>query len=243
MNPPRIGLIACSVMEREIALCSEGSTHIQETCFFEMGLHDRPNVLRETLQTAISAMEQRDGIEALVLAYGLCGLGTCGLRPARLKLVIPRAHDCITLFIGSREQYAAHQHTCPSCYYFTPGWNRERRVPGPDRIESVKAELLKRFDPEDVDYLLEAEQEQWSRHDTATYVDLGTADAESEAAYARRCADWLGWKFERIKGDATLLRDLLRGEWDAERFQIIEPGARLGHSTDEAILRSEPVTQ
>jgi hypothetical protein len=77
-------------------------------------------------------------------------------------------------------------------------------------------------------------------HDTATYLDLGTDDAESEADYARRCAGWLGWKFERIRGDATLLRDLLRGNWDDARFQIVPPGRRLGHAPDESILRAEP---
>lgn len=69
----------------------------------------------------------------------------------------------------------------------------------------------------------------------------GTDDAEAEAAYARRCADWLGWKFERLRGDPTLLRDLLWGNWDAGRFQIVEPGQRLIHSPNESILGVEPV--
>ena len=46
-------------------------------------------------------MDARTDIEAIVLAYGLCGRGTAGLRPLRHKLVIPRAHDCITVFMGN----------------------------------------------------------------------------------------------------------------------------------------------
>ena len=88
-----------------------------------------------------------------------------------------------------------------------------------------------------MEYLLETEREQWAMHDTATYLDLGTSDAEPGAEYARRCADWLGWKFERLKGDPSLLHDLLWGRWDEERFQIIEPGQRLVHSPDERIMR------
>jgi hypothetical protein len=154
--------------------------------------------------------------------------------------VIPRAHDCITVFMGSKEAYAEHQRGCPTCYYYTPGWNRERRVPGPDRLEKIKAELAKKFEPDDVEFLLETEREQWVPHDTATYLDLGTADAESEAAYARRCADWLGWKFERIRGDTALLRDLLWGNWDEARFKIVQPGEELAHCADENILRARP---
>ncbi|MCX6865011.1 MAG: hypothetical protein NTV46_02095 [Verrucomicrobia bacterium] len=60
-----------------------------------------------------------------------------------------------------------------------------------------------------------------------------------EAGYARKCADWLGWKFEHPPGDPALLRDLLWGNWDAERFQIIEPGWQLGHAPDESILRAD----
>jgi len=238
--PPRIALLACRVFEQEIALHAVGAGHIVETRFFEVGLHDRPDVLRATLQAELQLVEARDDIDAVVLAYGLCGRGTAGLQAFRHKLVIPRAHDCITVFMGSKEAYAEHQRGCASCYYYTPGWNRERRVPGPEREQALKAELAARFDADDVEYLLETEREQWAMHDTATFLDLGTDNAETEAEFARRCASWLGWKFERLQGDPRLLRDLLWGNWDVERFQIIQPGMQLGHAPDETIMRAEP---
>jgi len=237
---PRIALLACSVFEREIALHAAGASHIAETRIFEVGLHDRPDILRETLQVALDSLDARVDIEAIVLAYGLCGCGTAGLQSRRHKFVIPRAHDCITVFMGSKEAYAEQQRNCPTCYYYTPGWNRERRVPGPERLASLRAELSKQFDEDNVDFLLESEQEQWALHNMAFYLELGTDDAEPEAEYARRCADWLGWRFERMRGDPALLRDLLWGNWDAERFQIIEPGSRLGHCPDTSIMRAEP---
>jgi hypothetical protein len=242
MPAPKIALLACSVFEREIALFTRGAEHIVDLHWFEMGLHDRPDQLRATLQHQLDEVDTRMDIEAIVLAYGLCGRGTAGLRPMRHKLVIPRAHDCITVFMGSKEAYAEHQRRCPTCYYYTPGWNRNRRVPGPEKIEAMKADLAKKFDADDVEFLLETEREQWAMHDIATYLELGTDDAESEAVYARKCADWLGWKFERLQGDPKLLRDLLWGSWDNERFQIIEPGMQLGQSADANVLRAEPVT-
>jgi len=239
-SAPRIALLACSVFEREIALYGRGSPHIAEARFFDIGLHDRPDQLRATLQENLEAVDGRTDIEAVVLAYGLCGRGTVGLRPLRHKFVIPRAHDCITVFMGSKEAYAGHHRRCPTCYYYTPGWNRGRRVPGPERLASMRAELAAKFDPDDVEFLVQTEREQWALNDTVTYLDLGTEDAAAEADYARKCADWLGWKFEHLRGDAALLRDLLWGNWDAERFQIIEPGAQLGHAPDQFIMRSEP---
>jgi hypothetical protein len=240
-SPPRLAVLACAVFEKEIALLAHDAPHITETLWFEMGLHDQPDQLRVTLQAAVDTLEAREDIDAIALAYGLCGCGTAGLRAGRHRLVIPRTHDCIAIFMGSKERYAAHQRACPSCYYYTPGWNRNRRVPGPEKIEALRAELMKRFDADDVDYLVETEREQYAQHDTATYLDLGTEDAETEAEYARACAEWLGWKFERLRGEAALLRDLLWGNWsDAGRFQIIEPGSQLVHAPDERIMRTSP---
>jgi hypothetical protein len=234
-----MALLACSVFEREIALLSRGAEHIAETRFFEMGLHDNPNRMRGILQENLTSLEMRTDIEAVALAYGLCGRGTAGLQPRRLTLVIPRAHDCITVFMGSKERFAEHQRQCPGCYYYTPGWNRNRRVPGPERLDALRSELAKKFDADDVEFLIQSEREQWAQHGNAAYLELGTDDAEPEAAYAQRCAEWLGWKFERMQGDAVLLRDLLWCNWDSERFQIVGPGQRLGHSPDESILSAE----
>jgi hypothetical protein len=234
---PRIALLACNVFEREIALLAGDAPHIVETRFFEIALHDRPDEMRVKLQSELDSFDARDDIDAIVLAYGLCGLGTAGLRAGRHPFVLPRAHDCITVFLGSKERYAAHQRTCPTCYYYTPGWNRARRVPGPDKLAALREEFSKQFDEDDVEFLIESEKEGWAMRDTATYIDLGTADAGEEATYAKRCADSLGWTFERIQGDPALLRDLLWGNWDDARFLTVSPGSISAHSPDETILR------
>jgi hypothetical protein len=96
-----------------------------------------------------------------------------------------------------------------------------------------------RFDADEVDFLVETERALWAAHGHAVYLELGTADAAVEKDYARRCSDGLGWTFEHMAGDSTLLRDLLWGRWDEARFQTIEPGQSLLHSVDEAIFKSE----
>ncbi len=238
--PPRIALLACAVFEREIEQLACAKDHIVVTRMYEIALHDRPDQMRLVLQKEIDELGERDDIDAIVLGYGLCGLGTAGLTAGKHRLVFPRAHDCITVFMGSKERFAEHQSACPTCYYYTPGWNRARRVPGPQYVEILRENLLARFDEEDVDYLIEQERRQWTLRDTATYLSLDTDDAESEAEFARECAAWLGWRLQRLKGDDSLLRDLIAGNWDdAERFQVIEPGSRLAHSPDANVMRRE----
>ena len=241
-QPPRIAVLACDVMQEEIALQTAGASHIVEMRYFEIFLHDRPDQLREILQQNLDAVDARSDIDAVVLVYGLCGRGTVGLRPQRHKLVIPRAHDCITLFMGSKAAYADHQRHCPTCYYYTPGWNRARRVPGPEMFDAMRQDLAARFDEEDVDFLIESQREQLAMHDTATYIDLGTETALAEAEYASKCATFMDWKFEQRTGDPTLLKDLLWGNWDSDRFLILEPGQQLGQATDESVMRAETPT-
>ena len=238
---PKIALLACAVFEREIAMWAGDGGHIRETRMYEIALHDRPDVMREKLQGEIDELDGRDDIEAIVLVYGLCGMGTAGLRAGRHPVVLPRAHDCITVFLGSKERYAEHQRRCPTCYYYTPGWNQARRVPGPDREEEMRKMYAGQFDEDDIEFLIESERETWAMHDTASYMDLGTPDAEDEARYAERCAESLGWKFEHLRGDPSLLQDLLEGRWDEGRFQVIRPGERLAHRADDRILGVETV--
>ena len=240
-SPPSIALLICDVFEKELALVTAGASHILEQRVFEIALHDRPEIMRGILQQAVTELDQRDDIEAIVLVYGLCGCGVTGLHAARHSLVIPRAHDCRAVFLGSKEEFARRQDACPGCYYYTPGWNLARRVPGPDRLAFLKESLSQRFEPEDVEFLIESEQAMWASYDTAAFIDLGTAEAAREAAYTQACAQELGWKFEHIHGDMALLRDLVWGPWDAERYQIIPPGQQLGHSPDAAIMRADPL--
>lgn len=237
-TPPSIALIACEVFNDEIGMLSAGSSHIAVRQTLEIGLHDRPDEMRRVLQSVIDALDPRNDIDAIVLAYGLCGRGTAGLRSRRHPLVIPRAHDCITVFLGSKEWHAERQLKCPGCHHYTPGWNRARRVPGPDRLESMRREFASRFDPEDVEFLLESERAMWAHYQTATFIDLGTENAAAEAEYTRKCADWLGWGFEHLKGDPGLLRDLLMGRWDDQRFLVVPPGAHIAQSTDDSVIKA-----
>lgn len=239
--PPPIALVICDVFNPELALVTPGATHIIEQRVFEIALHDRPEIMRVKLQQVVTELDQRDDIEAIVLVYGLCGCGTAGLHSQRHKLVIPRAHDCRTVFLGSKEEYARRQDACPGCYYYTPGWNLARRVPGPDRITMLKETLAERFDPEDVEFLIETEREMWLSYDTAAFIDMGTPEGPRESAYTRECARQLGWKYEHVIGDTALLHDLIWGPWDEERYQIIPPGQQIGHSPDNAIIRAEPI--
>ena len=95
-------------------------------------------------------------------------------------------------FSAARKLYAARQSACPGCYYYTPGWNRARRVPGPDRLAALREDFSKQFDPEDVEFLLENERAMWESYDTATFIGLGTPEAGARGGLYRNNAR-IGW--------------------------------------------------
>jgi len=237
---PKIALIACDVFEEEIAVHMGDEGHVVEKRFLEIALHDRPEKLRSHLQGEIDRLDSCADIDVIVLAYALCGLGTAGLRAGRHRVVIPRGHDCITVFMGCKEKFSCQQSACPDSFFYTPGWMKANRTPGPQRLESLRAELSEKFEPDDVEFLVETEKANWMQHSRAVYLDLGTPGADGKSLEAEKAAASLGWKFERIPGDPGLLRDLLSGCWDDDRFQIVEPGMSLTHSPDERIFKASP---
>jgi hypothetical protein len=82
---------------------------------FRRGLHNEPADLRGKLQARIDALSGPP-YDAIVMGYGLCGQASAGLIARGVPLVIPRAHDCITLFLGSRKRYQYQFENFPGTY-------------------------------------------------------------------------------------------------------------------------------
>jgi len=242
-KPPVCALVACRVLEAEIAALSAEAAHIVRREFFEIGLHDQPTDLRSKLAGAICRAEDDPSVGQVVLVYGLCGLALVDLAPRRCPLVVARAHDCITLFLGSKERYAAAMRDEPGTYWYSPGWNKAMRVPGPEREARLREEYAERFGAEEAEALLEMERSAFAQHTTAGYTDHGLPGDARNRLYAEQCAQSLGWRFREHRGDPTLLRDLLHGPWDDERFLTVLPGERIAHTTDAAVVRAVPVVQ
>ena len=239
-NSPRLALVACRVLEAEIAALTRDAAHFVRREYFEVGLHDQPTGLRARLRAAIERAEADPAVEIIVLAYGLCGLALADLSPRRCLLVVARAHDCLTLFLGNKERYADCMRRVPGLYWYSPGWNRERRVPGPDREAKLRTEYSAKFGAEEAETLIEMDRAVFALHTTVGYTDLSLPGDDEHRRYAEYCAESLGWRFEYHAGDNTLLHDLLHGPWDAGRFLVVQPGQRIAHSVDDAIMKAVP---
>lgn len=239
-SKPRTVVIACSVIEAELTHFARGLDHIVGIEWMPQGLHNEPDRLRRDLQAAIDRVEAETGPEAIVLGYGLCSRGTEGVRTTRARLVVARAHDCITLLLGCRKRYAEYVRRAPGTYWYSPGWNKHHLPPGPERHRRLREAYVEKYGEDNADYLMETEQHWFSTYDRATWVDLGPGATEEELAFTQACAQWLGWEFDAQKGDPDLIRALLSGDWDEERFLVLEPGETLRMTADERVVEAVP---
>lgn len=235
-EPPPTAVITCAVLELEIEHFGANLRHIVHIETLEQGLHNDPPKLKRELQQAIERIEQQTTAQAIVLGYGLCSRGTEGVRASRCQVVMPRAHDCITLLLGCKQRYTEYVDQHPGTYWYSPGWNTHHTPPGEDRYEQLYSHYVEKYGEDNAKYLMETEQKWFSTYDRATYVDLGVGDTEKDVQYTRGCAKWLGWQFDHQRGDPELLRALLEGRWDSERFVVVPPGQTFCMTSDDRVI-------
>jgi hypothetical protein len=237
----RYHLIACNVLWREFCYFAAQSPNQISFDFLRQGLHNTPEVLAKELQSAVDAADEAPGglHDAILLGYGLCCNGLIGLTARRTRLVAIRAHDCITILLGSKERYQEYFDKHPGTYWYSPGWIEQTPMPGKERYEALRRKYLEKYDEEEAEYLLRYEADWVTKYNQAAYVDVGVGDTERHAAFTRECADWLGWKSEVLRGDPRLIRGLLDGQWNSEDYLIVEPGQRVKPSYDERIITTE----
>ena len=236
---PRIAVITCAVLETEIAHFTRGLSHIARVEVLEQGLHNQPDKLRTKLQTAIDQVEMETDADTIVLGYGLCSRGTEGVRTSRCRLVIARAHDCITHLLGDKDRYARYVAGRPGTYWYSPGWNKHTDMPGKERREKLRRRYTDEYGQDNAQFLIDTEQNWFRTYNNAAFVHLGVGDIETEWQYTQQCAAWLGWHCDHQCGDPALLKDLLTGPWDDRRFLVLAPGETLRMTADDRVIEKE----
>lgn len=234
---PKTAIILCQVVELEIDHFAAQADHIVHVARLQQGLHNEPAKLQREVQATIDRIERETPAEVIVLGYGLCSRGTEKLRCQRCQLVVPRAHDCITLLLGDKERYARYVAEHPGTYWYSPGWIKHHLPPGPERAEAMFREYCEKYGEDNARFLIETEQQWHGNYDRATYVDVaGLGATEQDVNYTRHCAEWLGWNFDRQRGDCALVRDLVLGPWDDARYLVVPPGKTLCMTGDDRVI-------
>jgi hypothetical protein len=241
----RLQAITCDMLLAPVQQLAQESPQDVVVAQLSAALHAQPATLRERIQAKVDAADPN--ADAVVLAYGLCGGATAGLEARDIPLVLIRAHDCATIFLGSRARYQSEHEATPGTYWYTDdqlqrgnalkGWLLGDAARSED-VAATRRDYEARFGKDNSDYLLETLGEWHTRYERGAFLDTGLAPAHETADKARTESESRGWRYERVPADLGLVRRLLWGEWDKD-FQVIQPGERLAMSYDEDVVRAE----
>lgn len=237
--------LTCEALARSIYAAAAESPHTISVRLYRQGLHNTPKKLHNTLQDEIDAIQPSE-CDAILLVYGICGTSTSGLMSHHTPLVIPRAHDCITLYLGSRQRYQHEFDAHPGTYWYSLDY-MERNEPGSNvalgasalgEMDEVYDEYVAKYGQDNADYLMEVMGE-WGKHYTrAVYIDMGSGNGQAYEQMAQDQAQRRGWLFERKTGDRRLLNMLINGEWPEDEFLIVPPGYGLQQSGHEGLIQA-----
>lgn len=239
--------LTCSALARSVYGLAATSPHIVSVRLFDQGLHNKPGGLREKLQFAIDEIGPGEA-DAILLVYGICGTSTLGLKAIHTPVVMPRAHDCITLYLGSRESYLQEFNAQPGTYWYSTDYMERSKSGGglgaamPGVIDDVYDEYVEKYGKDNADYLMEVMGE-WTNHYTrAVFIDTNQGDTSRYESVAREQAERRGWLFERRQGNRRLLEMLVNGQWNDDEFLVVPPGFMTQQSSDDRLIQAVEIS-
>ena len=231
-------------MQHELDHAIKQSSHSIDTEFLSMGLHDKGGAtMRHHLSDVISHTDDKN-YDAILLGYALCNNGIAGLSSRSVPLVVPRAHDCITLFLGNKERYAEYFQTHPGTYFQTRGWVEQSHRDQPGRLTGTEQlslkHLIEQYGEDNGHYLFNELQKQYRYYSRYTFISMGIDNDADIETTVRNTAKERNWKFEKVKGDMSIFTRLVAGKWDTGDFLIVPPGYHIKPTHDELIIDIEP---
>ena len=210
---PRV-IIACRVMKPEIDSLVSAAPHI-ELRYMDASLHENPDRMPQLIQDQID--EIKSYASQIVLGYGLCSNGIVGLKAPMQGLIIPRAHDCITLFLGSRKAYDTIFKEKPGTYSLTPGWIEERKDP----LGYMEHDWIPKMGRKLSEWGLKEELKNYTH---IALIKTIFANMEPSRKVAKSNAQFLEKKYEEILGSPDYFNKIIFGPYLEKDFICLKQG-------------------
>lgn len=247
MERKRLLLVACSVFERELEVLARSAKTDLQIHYVQIALHQQPGArLRAALQEAVNTVPEED-YDAVALGYGLCNRGLVGLKAHGLPVVIPRAHDCLGILLGSTKRYLAELEKQPGTYFQSSGWIEHlpadrtlRPLAAGAGLSMSREEMIARYGEEAAQFLA-GEYAKFTQHyKRLAFISTPVAKVEERDRKAEEIAKQQGWTYERLPGDLGWLGRLVDGEWDDKEFLVLKPHEKVALSYDGSLIAAEP---
>jgi hypothetical protein len=235
----RLKLIACDVLTRLICHCVARTPHVIDMEFTKKGDHNEPEYLREVIQQKIDSCEN-SGIEydAIVLGYGLCGNSILNLITRKVSMVVPRAHDCCTLFLGSKDKFKKYFGNNPSLGFTSIGYTergdsytREASKVGKNKgLNETYQEYVKKYGEDNARYIWETlhpKEKPWEKDNRYMCIEIPEFSHLGFSGQCKLKAQTENKIFVELDGSIELIEKLIFAEWSEKDFLIVKPNQRI----------------
>ncbi|MEA4970663.1 MAG: DUF1638 domain-containing protein [Candidatus Pelethousia sp.] len=204
MTSNNCAIIACEMLEDELAYVMRIHGCDMPITWLDRGLHDTPKRLQAQLEAAI---KKYAAYPTVLLAITLCGNALEGVGSATSRLIIPRFHDCIQMQLAcERNAYSL---------YWTRGW-----LLGDQSFEAEYLRACKKYGEEKAMLVYRLMLKNYT---SITMVDTGAYNIEESMDIPRAFAERFDLRLSTCKGSMRVLDKLVSGQWD-EEFYTLEPG-------------------
>jgi len=232
----RLKFICCDVMTRMACLAVANSKNIIDLEFVPLNQHVEPEKLQANLQGIIDKVDESgEDYDAIILGFGLCGNSTDGLKSERYKIIIPRAHDCCTLFMGSAEAFLARFKEHLSAAWSSHGYIERdddicRKTDAPNTLgtDMPYEVMVEKYGEENAKMIYDSlhplqldEPHIYIKVDP--FEDLGCYEMFLQKIKADEQLRGYKKEIDTPVGSMRLVNMLVDGNWN-EEFYIVEPG-------------------
>lgn len=249
INMLRLKIIACDVLNREISFLASQSKHYIDVTFLNQGLHNTPDKLRESVQVEIDKANNGfpynyyntcPNYDYIILGYGLCSNGIVGLTSKNIPMVIPKAHDCITFLLGSKEKYKSNFEKYPGTYWFSSGWIERGWQPSELKYNTLLNDYTQRYGEDNAEFLMEMEQNWMKEYKNAGFISWDCfKNNEFYREFTKNSSEFFKWRFVEFEGSNALMQNILNGEFNEDEVLIVPPEAVVNASYDDEIITSK----
>ncbi len=238
----RLVALCCDVIREEVEhLLPECPHQVDVRYLVRDEYHNYPQRSRAKLQEMVESV-QNDGYDAVLVGFALCNRLLDGLSTRSIPMVAFKAHDCLTLLMGSRKRYMQRFTAEPGTYYYSAGWLQGSvkavvqagTLPG---LESTTyEELVERYGEDNAEYLMEVCGAWKANYHKGVFICLPFYDADAMRRQVQQECTANGWEYGEIDGDLSLLRRWLYGQWDSDDILVVPPGATIRSTGDDRVV-------
>ena len=239
----RLKLLCCEIFFREACHLLALTKNRVDVEFLPKALHDMESQdMRRELQAKIDLVPEGT-YDAILMGYALCNNGLAGIRANATPLVVPKAHDCMTLFLGGRERYSKYFVDNPGTYFLTSGWlersgndGNEFAIQNKLGMSMKYEELVAQYGEDNAQFLQETLLDFTHNYHRFAFIAMGVGPVERFEALAQEKAVEKGFELAKVPGDLSLLSRLVDGPWDASEFLTVPPGRAVKAKYEDDVL-------